>query len=179
MPEGRMRCRLRVAEPFTNEKVTLRSVTRCRATPHSSAPPPPSPRRGRLTVGFCFADRDFQTASPEVYAILCSCKERLCQESTLRGFRREVRFIMSPPGKRRHNELNAAPPPENPRGTGKLGEANNRDIVQSGESFRVRGKTCLFGEPRGTKELIFLQKFLKFQETSFKKFLGGSGQSPA
>ena len=86
---------------------------------------------------------------------------------------------MSPPGKRRHNEFNAAPPPENPRGTGKLGEANNRDIVQSGESFRVRGKTCLFGEPRGTKELIFLQKFLKFQETSFKKFLGRSGQRPA
>ena len=90
-----------------------------------------------------------------------------------------MRFIMSPPGKQRHNELNAAPPPETPRGTGKLGETNNRDIVQSGESFRVRGKTCLFGEPRGTKKLIFLQKFLRFQETSFKKFLGGSGQSPA
>ena len=30
----RMRCRLRVAEPFTGEKVTLCSVTRCRATPH-------------------------------------------------------------------------------------------------------------------------------------------------
>ena len=28
MPEGRMRCRLRVAEPFTNEKVTLCCVTR-------------------------------------------------------------------------------------------------------------------------------------------------------
>ena len=34
VPEGRMRCRLRVAEPFTGEKVTLFSVTRCRATPH-------------------------------------------------------------------------------------------------------------------------------------------------
>ena len=61
-----------------------------------------------------------------------------------------MRFIMSPPGKRRHNELNAAPPPETPRGTGKAGETNNRDIVYSGESFRVRGKMCLFGEPRGT-----------------------------
>ena len=30
------------------------------------------------------------TASPEIYAILCLCKERLCQESTLRGLRREV-----------------------------------------------------------------------------------------
>ena len=28
VPEGRMRCRLRVAEPFTNEKVTLCCVTR-------------------------------------------------------------------------------------------------------------------------------------------------------
>ena len=140
MPEGRLRCRLRVAEPFTNEKVTLCSVTRCRATPHSSAPPPPSPQRGRLTVGFCFADRDFQTASPEVYAILCSCKERLCQESTLRGFRREVRFIMSPPGKRRHNELNAAPPPETPGGTGATGSGSDRNGVHSGKCFGIRAK---------------------------------------
>ena len=51
-----------------------------------------------------------------------------------------MRFIMSPPGKRRHNELNAAPPPETPRGTGKTGETNNRDVVQSGESFCVRAK---------------------------------------
>ena len=57
---------------------------------------------------------------------------------------------MSPPGKRRHNELNAAPPPETPQGTGKPGETNNRDVVHSGESFRIRGKTCLLGEPRGT-----------------------------
>ena len=80
------------------------------------------------------------TASPGVYAILCSCKELLCQESTLRGFRREVRFIMSPPGKRRHNELNAAPPPETPRRTGKPGATADRDVVHSGESFRVRVK---------------------------------------
>ena len=93
------------------------------------------------------------TASPGVYAILCSCKERLCQESTLRGLRREVRFIMSPPGKRRHNELNAAPPPETPRRTGKPGETNNRDVVHSGESFCIRGEICFLGEPRGTTRL--------------------------
>ena len=63
------------------------------------------------------------------------------KERPLRGLRREVRFIMSPPGKRRHNELNAAPPPETPQGTGKPGEPNNRDIVHSGESFRIRAKT--------------------------------------
>ena len=62
------------------------------------------------------------------------------KERPLRGLRREVRFIMSPPGKRRHNELNAAPPPETPRGTGKTGETNNRDVVQSGESFCIRAK---------------------------------------
>ena len=47
---------------------------------------------------------------------------------------------MSPPGKRRHNELNAAPPPETPQGTGKPGEPNNRDVVHSGESFGIRAK---------------------------------------
>ena len=48
-----------------------------------------------------------------------------------------MRFIMSPPGKRRHNELNAAPPPETPRRTGKPGEASDRGGVQSGESFCI------------------------------------------
>ena len=61
-----------------------------------------------------------------------------------------MRFIMSPPGKRRHNELNAAPPPETPRGTGKPGAVSDRDVMYSGESFRILGKTCLFGDPRGT-----------------------------
>ena len=61
-----------------------------------------------------------------------------------------MRFIMSPPGKRRHNELNAAPPPETPQGTGKPGEVADRDFVHSRESFGIMGKTCLFGEPRGT-----------------------------
>ena len=64
------------------------------------------------------------------------------KERPLRGFRREVRFIMSPPGKRRHNELNAAPPPETPRGTGKLGAVTDRDNVHSGESFRIRAKVA-------------------------------------
>ena len=62
------------------------------------------------------------------------------KERPLRGLRREVRFIMSPPGKRRHNELNAAPPPETPRGTGKTGAVSDRGRVQSGESFCIRAK---------------------------------------
>ena len=67
-------------------------------------------------------------------------KKKREKERPLRGLRREVRFIMSPPGKRRHNELNAAPPPETPQGTGKPGEPNNRDVVHSGESFGIRAK---------------------------------------
>ena len=88
------------------------------------------------------------TASPGVYAILCSCKgtqaesayAESAQESTLRGFRREVRFIMSPPGKRRHNELNAAPPPENPQGTGATDGGSDGDGVHSGKCFGIRAK---------------------------------------
>ena len=94
VPEGRMRCRLRVAEPFTNEKVTLCSVTRCRATPHSSAPPPPSPQRGRLTVGFCFADRDFTTASSPL-RFSFSEKEKLRKRKTAQGTapRSEIHYV--------------------------------------------------------------------------------------
>ena len=114
-------------------------------------------------VTFRFTDRDFVTASPGVYAILCSCKgtqaesayAESAQESTLRGLRREVRFIMSPPGKRRHNELNAAPPPETPQGTGKPGEPNNRDVVHSGESFRVRVKAVRSAFPFEGKAVLF------------------------
>ena len=39
-------------------------------------------------------------------------------------------------------------PPETPRGTGKPGAVTDRDGVHSGESFRIRGKTCSFGEPQ-------------------------------
>ena len=65
------------------------------------------------------------------------------KERPLRGLRREVRFIMSPPGKRRHNELNAAPPPETPRRTGKPGAVTDRNVMHSGKSCRVRAKPAL------------------------------------
>ena len=77
------------------------------------------------------------------------------KERPLRGLRREMRFIMSPPGKRRHNELNAAPPPETPWGTGKPGEPSNRDIVHSGESFRIRGKARSLSAPRHDSTVLF------------------------
>ena len=76
------------------------------------------------------------------------------KERPLRGLRREVRFIMSPPGKRRHNELNAAPPPETPRRTGKPGAVSDRDGVHSGESFGIRGKSRSFSLPLEGKPRI-------------------------
>ena len=94
---------------------------------------------GILSWGFGEWKQRFSDCVAEVYAILCSCKgtqaesayAESAQESTLRGLRREMRFIMSPPGKRRHNELNAAPPPENPRGTGATGGGSDREVVHS------------------------------------------------
>ena len=62
------------------------------------------------------------------------------KERPLRGFRREVRFIMSPPGKRRHNELNAAPPPETPQGTGATGSGSDGDGVHCGKRCRIQAK---------------------------------------
>ena len=50
-----------------------------------------------------------------------------------------MRFIMSPPGKRQHNELNAAPPPETPRRTGKPGETNNTEVGCRAEKVSVFG----------------------------------------
>ena len=41
-------------------------------------------------------------------------------------------------------------PPRPPGVTGKPGETTYGGGVQNGESFRIQGKTCLLGEPRGT-----------------------------
>ena len=109
----------------------------------------PSKGKAHCRVLFCRQRFHDCVAANNLFFFLRRKKKRE-KERPLRGLRREVRFIMSPPGKRRHNELNAAPPPETPRGTGKPGELNNRDVVHSGKSFGIRGKTCLFGEPRGT-----------------------------
>ena len=78
------------------------------------------------------------------------------KERPLRGFRREVRFIMSPPGKRRHNELNAAPPPETPRRTGKPGAVTDRNVMHSGKSFCIRGKARSLSAPRRDSTVLFL-----------------------
>ena len=80
----------------TAEKVSVFGQKPFVSCPRGTISPLPSPQRGRLTVGFCFANRDFITASPGVYAILCSCKgtqaesayAESAQESTLRGLRR-------------------------------------------------------------------------------------------
>ena len=90
---------------------------------------------------------------------------------------------MSPPGKRRHNELNAAPPPETPRRTGKPGEPNNRDVMHSGKSCRVRGKARSLSCPCGTTRLslplkgegslsgfCFLTEILRLRHPRFTPF---------
>jgi len=59
-----MRCRLRVAEPFTGEKVTLFSVTRCRATPHHRLRAE-LPLKGEAKEESCRAARRTNTSCPE------------------------------------------------------------------------------------------------------------------
>ena len=91
-------------------------------------------------VGLSFLTDIFrQRRSQSVF--LSPEKEKLKKERPLRGLRREVRFIMSPPGKRRHNELNAAPPPENPQGTGATDGGSDGDGVHSGKCFGIRAET--------------------------------------
>ena len=72
---------------------------------------------------------------------------------------------MSPPGKRRHNELNAAPPPETPQGTGKPGAVSDRDGVKS-------GKVLIFGAKAVNQQiqlifLFFFPLFLLKKEVGF------------
>ena len=92
--------------------------------------------RGQLTNGF-YPNTETFSALHNISVVWLS---RLARSSGVLRGRSRLEFIMSPPGKRRHNELNAAPPPETPRRTGKPGETNNRNVVHSGESFRIRAK---------------------------------------
>ena len=108
------------------------------------------PLRGEGSLSGFVLPTEISRLRRRLSVFLSRRKKNSEKERPLRGLRREVRFIMSPPGKRRHNELNAAPPPETPRGTGKPGAASDRDVVHSGESFRIRGKSRLCCVPRGT-----------------------------
>ena len=71
------------------------------------------------------------------------------KERPLRGLRREVRFIMSPPGKRRHNELNAAPPPETPGNGCDRWRQRQRCCAQR-RTFLHSGQKTFVSCPRGT-----------------------------
>ena len=123
----RMRCRLRVAEPFTGEKVTLFSVTRCRATPHhrlraqlsrcgsvrrgSRSPPETDslPRpcfaalKGKPRLGSCRADCRLMCFSPNtetfsaVHNISVVCLSHLARSPGGLGGRSRIEFIMWPP----------------------------------------------------------------------------------
>ena len=83
------------------------------ATPHPPFGHLPLKGKAHCRVLFCRQRFHECVAANNLFFFLRRKKKRE-KERPLRGFRREVRFIMSPPGKRRHNELNAAPPPETP-----------------------------------------------------------------
>ena len=70
----------------------LPAQTRCRATPHHRLRRS-FPSRGRLTVGFCFSDRDFAT-SPPITSFSFSEKEKEGKRKTAQGVppRSEPRF---------------------------------------------------------------------------------------
>ena len=88
-------------------------------------------------VTFRFTDRDFQTASPGVYAILCSCKgtqaesayAESAQESTLRGFRREVS-----PDLLRQTEMKSK--------AGAQCGSTPRDPPENGQAGRAKQQRC-------------------------------------
>ena len=71
----RMRCRLRVAEPFTGEKVTLFSVTRCCATPH---------HRLRAELSRCGSGRRGSRSPPETDSLPRPCFAALKGEAKVR-----------------------------------------------------------------------------------------------
>ena len=58
---------------------------------------------------------------------------------------------MSPPGKRRHNELNAAPPPETPPGNGQAGRAKTQRFCAQRRKFLYSGKSRSFSPQRGSQ----------------------------
>ena len=110
----------------------------------------------RGIVGFCFGDRDFPAASHGVYAILCSCKERLCQESTLRGLRREV----SPDLLRRTEMKSKAgaqcgSAPRDPSENGQAGRAKQQRYCAERRKFLYSGKKCLFASRAARSDLAF------------------------
>ena len=102
-----------------------------------------------MSGGFCFSDRDFVTASPEVYAILCLCKgtqaesayAESAQESTLRGLRREV----SPDLLRRTEMKSKAgaqcgSAPRDPSENGQAGRAKQQRCCAQRRKFPYSGK---------------------------------------
>ena len=59
-----------------------------------------------------------------------------------------------------------------------MGAASDRGGVQSGESFRVRGKTCFLGEPRGMT--VTLASPLRAAKQGLgSELTSGGGQEPS
>ena len=106
-----------LAEPFSNEKVTLCFVTRYRATPHPPFGHLPlegkakSGRAARLAEQTGFAPNT-ETFSA-VHKISVGYLSRLARSPGVSGGRSRIEFIVSPLLRRRHNESHfAAQSPE-------------------------------------------------------------------
>ena len=162
-PQAVMRCRLRVAEPFTGEKVTLCFVTRYRATPQSVVVPQaelpatfPSKGKAHCRVLFCrqrFYDCVARSLRHSLLVQRNAGRIRLrgiCARKHAQGTapRSEPRFAPADRDEIKSRGSMRLRPPETPRRTGKTGEVSDRGGVQSGESFCIRGKRRLFSDPR-------------------------------
>ena len=124
-------------------------MTRCRATPHPSASPPPSPQRGRLTVGFCFSDRDFAT-SPPITSFSFSEKEKEGKRKHTQGTapRGEPRFAPADRDEikiRGSMRLRPPRPPEN----GQAGRAKQQRCCAQRRKFLYSGQKTFVSCPRG------------------------------
>ena len=137
-PQAVMRCRLRAAKPFIDEKLLIPCDALTRYT-SSGGCATTFPSGGRLTVGFRFSDREFPTASsPTRFSF--SEKEKLKKERPLRGLRREVRFILSSLSRDENMNSMRLRPPRPPKERVRPVAAATEMGVHSGKRFGIRGK---------------------------------------
>ena len=106
MPEGRMRCRFRTAEPFTGGKVTLCSVTRCRATPH---------HRLRAELSRCGSVRRGSRSPPETDSLPRPCFAAL--EGKAKSARRSHKISVTKSKSPETPSKKSFPHPANPYST--------------------------------------------------------------
>ena len=95
---------------------------------------------GILSWGFGEWKQRFSDCVAEVYAILCSCKEGLCQESTLRGVppRSEIHYVTARSGGDIMNSMRLRPP--RPPGNGQAGSGSQQRQRTQRKKIRYSGQ---------------------------------------